>query len=240
MEISESRDKPGRPDWLRWAALCARFALGAAFLSGIADRFGLYRGRNVGYGDFAGFVRYTAEVNSFMPVSTIPFLAWAATVAELFFGIAAKDIRVPVFVVRGDLDFWSRAGDSSSLAGELVNSPKVETLTIKGGTHYLFLDRPEHGQRKSTPVILSLDGNATWSGMTLSNIGNEALGMSRMMTQSMMVADALAIALSGYAQKSEPIPSDMMGTPGTVVPFVRDTACLLRNKNATVAKDAES
>src|ERR1700747_1875970 len=60
METSESRDKLGRPDRLRWAALCARVALGAAFLSGIADRFGLYRGRNVGYGDFAGFVRYTA------------------------------------------------------------------------------------------------------------------------------------------------------------------------------------
>src|SRR6184192_3768982 len=87
METSENRDKPGRPDWPRCAALCARIALGAAFLSGIADRFGLYRGRNVGYGDFAGFVRYTAKVNSFMPASTIPFLAWAATIAEFFFGM---------------------------------------------------------------------------------------------------------------------------------------------------------
>ena len=31
-------------------------------------------------------MRYTAKVNSFMPPSTIPFLAWAATAAELFFG----------------------------------------------------------------------------------------------------------------------------------------------------------
>src|SRR5438094_1015521 len=89
VETSENRGKSGRrPDWLRWAALCARIALGAAFLSGIADRFGLYRGRNVGYGDFAGFVRYTAKVNSFMPPSAIPFLAWAATITEFFFGIA--------------------------------------------------------------------------------------------------------------------------------------------------------
>jgi putative oxidoreductase len=66
----------------------ARIALGAAFLSGIADRFGLYRGRNVGYGNFDGFMRYTAQVNSFMPPATIPFLAWAATAAELFLGIA--------------------------------------------------------------------------------------------------------------------------------------------------------
>ncbi len=68
------------------AALYARIALGAAFLSGIASRFGLY-GRNEGYGNFANFIRYTAEVNAFMPAITIPFLAWAATVAECVLGV---------------------------------------------------------------------------------------------------------------------------------------------------------
>src|SRR5438270_758829 len=66
----------------RWAILYARIALGTAFLSGIADRFGLW-GKATGYGDFAHFVQYTAQVNSFMPAFTIPFLAWAATVADL-------------------------------------------------------------------------------------------------------------------------------------------------------------
>jgi uncharacterized membrane protein YphA (DoxX/SURF4 family) len=70
-----------------WSFLYARATLGVAFLSGIADRFGLWRGRNVGYGNFAGFVRYTARVNSFMPASSIPFLAWTATIAELVLGI---------------------------------------------------------------------------------------------------------------------------------------------------------
>jgi len=70
-----------------WAIRYVRIALGAAFLSGIASRFGLY-GKDVGYGNFANFVRYTAEVNSFMPAATIPFLAWAATAAELILGIA--------------------------------------------------------------------------------------------------------------------------------------------------------
>lgn len=65
----------------------ARFALGAAFLSGIASRFGWW-GEGVGYGSWANFVRYTAEVNAFMPAATIPFLAWAATVAELLLGVA--------------------------------------------------------------------------------------------------------------------------------------------------------
>jgi uncharacterized membrane protein YphA (DoxX/SURF4 family) len=73
-------------NWQRAAVLYARIALGAAFLSGIASRFGLY-GKDQGYGNFANFVKYTAEVNSFMPASAIPFLAWAATVAEFGLGI---------------------------------------------------------------------------------------------------------------------------------------------------------
>jgi hypothetical protein len=64
--------------------------------------------------------------------------------------------------------------------------------------------------------------------------------MSRIATRAVIIAGMLAIALLCYAQKSEPIPPDMMGTPGTIVGFVRDTACLLRNKDASVAKDAES
>ena len=75
-------------DWQRVGIRYARLALGASFLSGIADRFGLYSGRNVGYGNFDGFMQYTAKVNSFMPASTIPILAWAATVAELSLGLA--------------------------------------------------------------------------------------------------------------------------------------------------------
>jgi putative oxidoreductase len=69
------------------ALLYARLTLGIGFLSGIADRFGLWRGRNVGYGNFDGFLSYTARVNSFMPASSIPFLGWAATVAELVLGV---------------------------------------------------------------------------------------------------------------------------------------------------------
>ncbi len=70
----------------RWAIRYARIALGAAFLNGIASRFGLW-GKGIGYGDFAHFMAYTAQVNSFMPASTIPFLAWSATVLELGLGL---------------------------------------------------------------------------------------------------------------------------------------------------------
>jgi putative oxidoreductase len=69
------------------ATLYARIALGAAFLSAVADRLGLW-GKYGAWGNFAKFTEYTGQVNSFMPAFMIPFLAWAATAAELTLGIA--------------------------------------------------------------------------------------------------------------------------------------------------------
>jgi putative oxidoreductase len=74
-------------DRKKLALLFVRITLGIGFLSGVADRFGLWRGRNVGYGNFDGFITFTAKVNSFMPAPSIPFLAWAATIAELVLGV---------------------------------------------------------------------------------------------------------------------------------------------------------
>jgi uncharacterized membrane protein YphA (DoxX/SURF4 family) len=70
----------------RMAILYARLALGAAFLSAVAARFGLWFDR--GPHPFAEFIRYTGEVNSFLPPATYPFLAVAATAAETLIGIA--------------------------------------------------------------------------------------------------------------------------------------------------------
>ena len=66
--------------------LFARFALGASFLSAVADRFGLWGphgAKNVSWGDFAHFVEYMSLFPSSLTVS----FAWAATVAETLFGI---------------------------------------------------------------------------------------------------------------------------------------------------------
>ena len=72
--------------WERLGILYVRIALGFAFLSPVADRFGLW-GKHASRGNFANFTRYVAQVNSFMPAFTIPFLAWAATAAETTLGI---------------------------------------------------------------------------------------------------------------------------------------------------------
>jgi uncharacterized membrane protein YphA (DoxX/SURF4 family) len=68
----------------RLASLYGRLALGSAFLSAVAGRFGLWDKRSH---PFAEFTRYTGEVLSFMPRFTIPFLAAASTVAETVLGL---------------------------------------------------------------------------------------------------------------------------------------------------------
>jgi putative oxidoreductase len=65
----------------------AQLALGASFLSAVADRFGLL-GQYGGWGNMTNFTEYTAKVLAFMPASTVPFFAWTATAAETVFGLA--------------------------------------------------------------------------------------------------------------------------------------------------------
>jgi putative oxidoreductase len=73
-------------DWERAAVLYTRTALGAAFLSAVASRFGLWD-KTLDLKHFANFMEYAAEVNSFLPRAMIPLVAWAATVAETSCGI---------------------------------------------------------------------------------------------------------------------------------------------------------
>lgn len=79
-------DKSRAVNWERWGALYARVALGSAFLSAVAGRFGIWHGTfDVKY--FSNFMEYAREVLGFMPAATIPYLAWAATFCETSLGI---------------------------------------------------------------------------------------------------------------------------------------------------------
>ena len=68
-----------------------RLALGAGFLSAVADRFGLW-GPNgapqVAWGDWKHFCAYTTQLNWFLPKALISATAWAATLAEAILGLA--------------------------------------------------------------------------------------------------------------------------------------------------------
>jgi uncharacterized membrane protein YphA (DoxX/SURF4 family) len=70
----------------RAAQVYARLALGAAFLSAVASRLGLWQLRLDGE-RFRQFIAYTGEVNSFLPAAWAPSLAVAATIAEAALGL---------------------------------------------------------------------------------------------------------------------------------------------------------
>lgn len=75
----------------RLVALYGRLALGVAFLSAVADRFGLWGApgaRNVAWGDFGHFLAYTAKVNPYLSPRLVPALGWLVTVCEVGLGVA--------------------------------------------------------------------------------------------------------------------------------------------------------
>ena len=74
-----------------FSSVFLRLALGASFLSAVADRFGLwgtFGEPNIAWGDFTHFTAYTAKINWFVPQAAVPVLAWTATLAELLLGLA--------------------------------------------------------------------------------------------------------------------------------------------------------
>lgn len=86
-------------DWERWAARYARVAIGAAFLSAVAGRFGLWSGR-FNWDNFTRFIHRTAELNPFVPPAAVPLVAWAATIVETTLGvllIAGIAVRAAAF-----------------------------------------------------------------------------------------------------------------------------------------------
>lgn len=75
----------------RGVTIYLRLALGIAFLSAVADRFGLWGPAGaplVAWGSFHKFLVYTAQVNPWFPMSWIPTIGWLATLCEFALGIA--------------------------------------------------------------------------------------------------------------------------------------------------------
>ena len=71
---------------IRITALFVRFALAAAFLSAVADRFGMWGAtgsQGVVWGNLKNYEDYVALLNWFVPLSLIPALGWIATIAEI-------------------------------------------------------------------------------------------------------------------------------------------------------------
>ena len=79
-----------RERWSQYSTVFLRCALGTAFLSAVADRFGVWGAPGqpgVAWGDFAHFQIYAAQVNAFLRPPLIPLVAWIATIMEAGLGV---------------------------------------------------------------------------------------------------------------------------------------------------------
>jgi alpha-beta hydrolase superfamily lysophospholipase len=65
----------------------------------------------------------------------------------------AHDLKVPVLYIRGSRDHWSRPEDLEAMKHDLATTAKSRFVTIPDGTHFLFLDRPEHGRKEMLKEI---------------------------------------------------------------------------------------
>ncbi len=74
----------------RGAHLFVRVALATAFLSAVADRFGLWGGfgtPNVAWGNFTSFVEFTGVLLPFLPPAAVHAAAVTATALEVVLGV---------------------------------------------------------------------------------------------------------------------------------------------------------
>jgi putative oxidoreductase len=136
----------------RLGIVYARIALGAAFLSAVADRFGLW-GKYGGWRNFANFEKYTAQVNSFMPAPMIPFLAWAATVAELALGIALIFGIWTRWVARGSAVLLFLFGAAMAISFGIKSPLDYSVFSASAGAFLLSLyptERDRKGRTRAT------------------------------------------------------------------------------------------
>ena len=66
----------------------------------------------------------------------------------------ASLITAPTLIVASERDFWSRPEDRERMASHLVHSARVRVVVILGATHFVHLDRPEHGRAQLLKEIL--------------------------------------------------------------------------------------
>jgi uncharacterized membrane protein YphA (DoxX/SURF4 family) len=134
----------------RLGILYARIALGAAFLSAVADRFGLW-GKHGAWGNFATFTQYTAQVNSFMPAFIIPFLAWAATFAELSLGILLIIGIWPRWVALGAATLLFLFGTAMAISFGIKSPLDYSVFSASAGALLLALYQSGQDRREAAP-----------------------------------------------------------------------------------------
>ena len=134
-------------NWEGAGVFYARIALGTAFLSAVASRFGLWD-RTLDLKHFANFMEYAAEVNSFMPKASIPYLAWGATVCETSFGILLILGLWPRWVSLGSAVLLAMFGTAMAISFGLKSPMDYSVFSASGAAVLLALHafRQNHKQ----------------------------------------------------------------------------------------------
>lgn len=71
----------------KWIKVFLRLALGVAFLSAVADRFGLWPADVSAWGNFDSFLAYTGSLAPWAPSSLLPAIGWGVTILEIVLGL---------------------------------------------------------------------------------------------------------------------------------------------------------
>ena len=134
--------------WERMGLLYARVALGAAFLSAVASRFGLWY-RTLDLKHFANFMQYAAQVNSFLPRAVIPLIAVAATVAETSLGILLILGLWPRWVSLASAILLAMFGTAMAISFGLQSPMDCSVFSASGAAVLLALEARTREQRSN-------------------------------------------------------------------------------------------
>jgi len=132
--------------WKRMGLLYARIALGAAFLSAVAARFGLWD-RTLDLKHFAHFIQYAAEVNSFLPRAVIPYIAVVATIAETSLGVLLILGLWPRWVSLASAVLLAMFGTAMAISFGLQSPMDYSVFSASGAAVLLALDAFRHNGR---------------------------------------------------------------------------------------------
>jgi putative oxidoreductase len=154
--LSGTRDKLHALNWERAGVLYARVALGSAFLSAVASRFGLWD-KTLDLKHFANFIQYAAEVNSFMPRPVIPLVAVAATIAETCFGILLILGLWPRWVSLSSATLLAMFGTAMAISFGLKSPMDYSVFSASGAAVLLTLDA--FRQKRAKPVSITRRGS---------------------------------------------------------------------------------
>ena len=126
-------------NWERAGIVYARIAAGAAFLSAVASRFGLWD-RTLDLKHFANFIAYAAEVNSFLPRAVIPHVAVTATVCETLLGILLILGLWPRWVSLGSAVLLAMFGTAMAISFGIKSPMDYSVFSASGASVLLALD----------------------------------------------------------------------------------------------------